>query len=679
MFATLVLEREPLHWSDLLGHDGVPGALETWLHIVGGFSAVAVVVWLIVSRFARRDVGKPTTPPWQRAAFRLAVLGMVVGYGLLAIFYLPVVLGAVTSWVEGQGKSRDAWSTVLVRRYCLLAGSGFALLAVSLPALADLALLRFRARRIWALARVSFKEALRSRVLWGFSAFLLVLLFASWFIPYKPEDQVRNYVRVIYWAMAPLLLIVAGLLAAFSIPTDVRSQTIHTIVTKPVQRFEIVLGRFLGYVVLMSLVLIFMTGVGLLYMLRQIDPEAETESLHARMPLYGNLQFRSRDLNFVGENVGREWEYRRYIAGGAGSSQRAIWIYNELPADLAARSEPVPFEFSFDIFRTLKGEEGKGVFCSFLFLGRHYDATRDTDYRQARDTARRLLSNTDRRALLKEVSKAVRGNEPSQAEVDAFVADTSPAAAENMIQRLLAEKFGIYEISSMEVVDYHTQAITVPAELFGGGAAAGQAATRTTGERPNALEVQVKCESGGQYLGMARYDFYLLAGDGSFAVNFVKGALGLWLRLCLVIGIAVALSTYLSGVIAALCTACLYGAGLVKDYVQSVVDKTNVGGGPMEALQRLITKKPIAAPLDSSPATDFARWVDVGYRFVLRIFTYLFPNVDSLDWTSYVSEGFNIAGGEMVLLHAVLLTGYLVPCALLAYYLIKSREIASSM
>src|SRR5207302_7365335 len=108
------------------------------------------------------------------------------------------------------------------------------------------------------------------RILWTFSAFLLVFLFASWFIDYKPEDQVRNYVRVVYWAMTPLMLLTAGLLAAFSIPADVRNQTIHTIVTKPVERFEIVVGRFLGFMFLMSLVLCVMTGVSLLYVFREI-------------------------------------------------------------------------------------------------------------------------------------------------------------------------------------------------------------------------------------------------------------------------------------------------------------------------------------------------------------------------------------------------------------------------
>src|SRR5262249_7798457 len=147
-----------------------------------------------------------------------------------------------------------------------------ALAAVLVPVLVNIPQLRWR--RIWALAKLSFKEALRRRVLWAFSLLLVVFLFASWFLPYKPEDQVRNYVRAVYWTMTPLLLVTAGLLAAFSIPADLRNQTMHTIVTKPVERFEIILGRFIGYTLLMTMVLAVMNLLSLVYVARGVDQEA---------------------------------------------------------------------------------------------------------------------------------------------------------------------------------------------------------------------------------------------------------------------------------------------------------------------------------------------------------------------------------------------------------------------
>src|SRR5262249_14060025 len=162
--------------------------------------------------------------------------------------------------------------------------------AVLLPMLRNLPALRLR--RIWALSRHSFKEALRRRVLIAFSAFLLVILFATWFMPNsgRPEDQLRGYVQVVVFPIALLLLLTALLHSAFSIPTDIRQQTIHTIVTKPVERFEVVLGRFLGFAGLMTVILFVMTGVSLLYVFRGIDPLAAEESLKARDPIYGQLR-----------------------------------------------------------------------------------------------------------------------------------------------------------------------------------------------------------------------------------------------------------------------------------------------------------------------------------------------------------------------------------------------------
>src|SRR5947209_4687924 len=191
-------------------------------------------------------------------------------------------------------------------------GGACALIAILLAPLADLFKLRWR--RIWAIALLSLKDAIRRKVLWAFLAMLLVFLFGSWFIDSKPENQVRSYVQVLYWVQTPLLLVTITWLAAFSIPTDIKNQTIHTILTKPVERFEIVLGRFIGYGLLMSAVLLVTNSLSLLYLFREIHPDAAYESLKARVPVYGELSFwegnqSGFETQRKGENVGREWEY----------------------------------------------------------------------------------------------------------------------------------------------------------------------------------------------------------------------------------------------------------------------------------------------------------------------------------------------------------------------------------
>jgi len=250
-----------------------------------------------------------------------------------------------------------------------------------------------RFRRIWALTVLSFKEAIRSRALYGFSALLLLFLFASWFIPSKPEHQVRNYVAVVSWSMTILLLVVAVVLSAFSIPNDVRQQTIHTITTKPVERFEIVLGRFLGFTALMTLVLLLMTTVSVVYVLRGVDREAADESLKARDPLYGFLHYENTGNEREGTNVGREWNYRSYITAVSRSKepQYAVWDFSSVPSSLVDR-KTVRCEFTFDIYRTTKGYENQGVTCEFQFQTANFDKRQRDKYNQER-TRRRAESN----------------------------------------------------------------------------------------------------------------------------------------------------------------------------------------------------------------------------------------------------------------------------------------------
>jgi hypothetical protein len=361
------------------------------------------------------------------------------------------------------------------------------------------------------------------------------------------------------------------------------------------------------------------------------------------VPVFGELVFRGGDPNFQGESVGREWDYRRYIAGGPNTSHRAIWVYSDetLPADLKNKSE-VPCEFSFDIFRTTKGEENKGVFCTFTFVSHQWGDS-------LRPGAEKLKAYQD----------ATRGLNLS----------AQPGDADWARLDRLAEDLGFYEFRSKEVVDYHTFDINVPGGLFR------NALSGTLPEGAPRLLVVVKCESRTQYLGVAKHDLYLLASDAGFAWNFVKGAFGLWLRLCLVISLAVACSTYLSGVISWLTTLFLFAAGFFQDFIRELAEGKNVGGGPAESLLRLTQNQNLTAPLPQSAATTAAEFTDKSFQWVFRRLLDIIPDVDRLNWSNYVAEGFNIDGADLVL-STLLVVGYLLPWAVLSYYLMKSREIA---
>jgi ABC-type transport system involved in multi-copper enzyme maturation permease subunit len=633
MFAALIRETDPLLLQDL------PVGLLTWLQVVGGFALAGATLWLAIGLPKMHPRDRAAIPRSRANLFALLLLLAVVGYVVGGVGFALAQNAPEGSWQARVGQS--------MIRYGFAGGGLCAILAAGMPFFLNVVCMRFR--RIFALAKLSFKEAIRRRVLYAFGLFLLLILFVSWFAPAKPEDQVRTYVTVMFWSMSILLLFVAVLMSAFSIPNDIKQQTIHTIVTKPVERFEVVLGRFLGFLALMTIVLVIMTTISLFMVRSGVTPEAAAESLKAREPLRGDLRFENTGNEKLGTNVGREWDYRSYITRPDANQppQTARWEFVTVPANLGAR-ERVLCEYTFDIYRTTKGKEGADVSCSFKFYTWRYRPDNDKLYRKEHGAVR-----------------------------DAQKEDA------------LAEKYGYYEINSLPVTDFHTQSFYLPGGLFRN--ASGSDPERDTEiremsqRRPPALVMRVTCDSATQYVGMARDDLYVRLDDPNkssekwlFSVNFFKAAFGLWLRLALIIGLAVIFSTYLSGVISLLVALLMYLGGISKDFIQEVAKGLNPGGGPLEAMVRMSRRELTGASMSESLATteQIVSASDQVYRVVLRPVLYMIPDVDRFDMTSFVAEGFNIPADQMFL-SALLLLGYLLPWAVLAYYLMKWREVAN--
>lgn len=629
MFGTFVLDHDPPQLADL------PGGIVIWLQAAGGFAALALVLWLLLGlpRLGARD--RAAVPGWMRSLFVLLTLATFLLYAVAGIG-LAAGLGQADPEAVALGKTPTGARVITL---ALTLAGACALLAISLPFLQNIGAMR--ARRIYALAKLSFKEAVRRRILYAFSALLLVFLFASWFIPSAPKDQVRTYVGVVFYAMSLLLLFTAALMSAFSIPADIKQQTVHTIVTKPVERFEIVAGRFLGFLALMTLVLIVMTAVSLLYVVRGVHPEAAADSLKAREPLYGELRFENTDNDRQATNVGREWDYRSYITRNSPTApQTARWDYEAVPAVVGTRDR-VRCEYTFDIYRTTKGTEGRAITVTFRFYTSAYQAGNEEAFRRERDTA-------------------------------------TPERLDKM-----AEELGYFEVQSAPVVDYNTLAFTVPGGLFRGARATEAAAAG--GQKRFPLQVRVVPDDGTQYVGMAKYDFYVRLDNPEgpeqlyFAWNFFKGGFGLWLQIALVIAVAVVLSTYLNGVISLLVTLLLLFGGANRDFIESVALGKNVGGGPAEAMSRMIKRELTGPRMDESTSAGdkIVSVSDAAFRLVMRGVLFAIPDVKRLDTTNYVAEGFNIPPGQM-LMDFLLLCAYLYPLSLLAFYLLRWREVAST-
>lgn len=672
--SALVLDREPLTWADL------PGAILLWVQNTGAVAAFGLAIWTLAQTLRRRSIlGTPGVRPASASGtlstvFVVGTLLCVGGY-LLVLFMgvgFMLGLGFLGGWLpSGSLHTRTVGDNVLS------ASGALALTLVLAPMLYNLAR-GLRWERVWALARLSLKEAIRKRVVAIFFAIALVFLFADWFITYKPEDQLRNYVRVVYWSMAPLFLITAALLGSFSIPADIKNQSIHTIVTKPVEKFEIVLGRFLGFALLLTACQAIVAVLSLGYLLRGVNDEAARESGTARVPVFGQLSFIGTKSANRADSVGREWDYRQYISGPSKSNpdakrQYAVWSYAELPSGLGDATSPIRFEYTFDVFRLSKGKENEDIPCTFTFV----DGSVPTDDVEAR--LREIGRERDKRqqAARQDYDRAKSRAKSQEAFKQAEEAFTRRRAE---IEAELMREYRVYQQSGVPVTDYHTQFVQVPAAFF---AALQQGAAPPPGEgrtAPPALRALVGVDYGAesQMLGVAPRDFYLLAAEGFFWVNFLKGVIGMWCTTMLVLGVALSCSTYLSGVISLLATLVILGFGMWTEFLQQVALRRVTGGGVFEAVYRLSTRTNPNAHLADSPTTSILRLGDEFFSWWIGRIINLLPDINRHDLHPYVANGFDIAWGQVLLVDNLLpLIGYLLPWFVLAYFLLRYREIAN--
>lgn len=218
-------------------------------------------------------------------------------------------------------------------------------------------------RRIWALTRLTFMEAYRRKALAVFVVFGLLFMFAGWFMGDTNEikpDQVKVYISFVLTSISWLTLPVVLILCCFGIPEDIRLRSIHTVVTKPARRVEIVLGRMIGISMIGWLVLAVMGVVGHIWIVRQIPQESQA-LLNCRVPVYGGMQFLDREGNrgVQGINVGDIWGFRSYIEGA--TKARAQWVFPNFDETML-HDDTLNLENSFSAFRSYKGDMTRPLF-----------------------------------------------------------------------------------------------------------------------------------------------------------------------------------------------------------------------------------------------------------------------------------------------------------------------------
>lgn len=258
-------------------------------------------------------------------------------------------------------------------------------------------------RRIFAVALLTFREAVRRKALLVFVVFAVLFMFASWFLTGnsdRPEQDIEVYVGFVFTTISWLVLLVGGVLSCFGLPEDIRLRSLHTVVTKPVRRNEIVIGRMMGFGGVCTLILVLMGIIGQIWIVRQ----SQGLTLSCRVPIYGVLKFLDRTgaETSKGLNVGDIVETRGFIEGG---TKGAAVFQFRLPK---SQPELLRFESRFEAFRTHKGSMDRTIQARYVLSNEEkglrvpLEKFNVAEFSQNERDVERKISYTNEKTLKKE-------------------------------------------------------------------------------------------------------------------------------------------------------------------------------------------------------------------------------------------------------------------------------------
>jgi hypothetical protein len=595
-----------------------------------------------------------------------------------------------------------------------------------------------RARRLYSIARLSIYEA--NRRMWApwvvIVVFGLVLAFTHWFLqPPRPAEMGRLFVSTLTLLCSMLVTAMVTILTPLSLPTDIQQQTIYTVVSKPVRRLELVWGRMIGYMTIVTLLTIFFGLVSLAYLWRtvggtirsteqaaikarnenrprdfaQLNTEAEQlrSRMQARVPVKGSLSFLdSRGTpHAMGIDVGQEQsmkEPRSHIEGATPAT--AIWSFGIVPDPFAPPTRPVLLNRKIPVDDFLPSDTVEGKLNRLFEL--QYQINAEERQKNQPDTAASRLTqlessiarnksevervradyeNLKKRAddLEAQAAQAEQGGDAARArnlrdQSRNLHAEPITVEMSFNVYRTTKGKVGQPVLAEMQVTNPRTGADYVnifPIKEY---------YTNKQVIRPDLLagslgdlKIEIRCISPTQYLGMAESDLYLLSSSGNFGFNYAKGLFGVWLQAMVLTAIGVFAGTFLSWPVALLTTIAFFVAGQIAfGFLVDFTRQAILGGGPFESLIRLLTHDNQMSELAPTAGVIIAKTIDSLIMPVMSMLVYVVPNFQALDVSNTVADGFAVSWNTIIG-NTLMALAYALPFSIVGYFILKNREVAA--
>ncbi|MCA9172070.1 MAG: hypothetical protein KDB23_30595, partial [Planctomycetales bacterium] len=483
-------------------------------------------------------------------------------------------------------------------------------------------------------------------------------------------------------------------LSCFSLPNEIKSRTIYTIVTKPVRPTEMMLGRIFGFTAVGTLLLVPMGIASYFFVTRgidhshevaeieelpdggykgvtsfdrnhshefTIDPEGNglTEfdrghrhvvyksgddfvvgppegALRARVPRYGEVTF----LNRAGEvaagiDVGNEHRDDGY--GSAGISRF-------LGATIGAR-------------RIEHGYIEGGTLCAAIIK---FDGVTESSFPEGLPLELRLrVFRTFKADIVTPIRGTITVRNPDNPAVE-------------------SEPFPFF--TKEYIVDEHALPLTMKGT--DGSTSRELSLFKDLVNDKQQVEVVIRCLDRGQYLGLTKGDVYLRPAESSFWWNMTKAYITIWLQMVIVIAFGVMFSTMLSGPVAMIATAVVVVLGFSAESVYDTryyLDRgETMGGGPIEALIKTVRQDPYTMELDLQEVPlKIVKGADAVIVYSLDAIVTALPNLPKMVGASeYVASGFDIYG-SLLARHIVATLSYVILAFFVGYFFLKTREIAA--
>jgi len=115
---------------------------------------------------------------------------------------------------------------------------------------------------IWRIAKITVAEARRRRVIQAVVVLVVLILLSMTFFSYlSPAEQSRMLISGGLAAITVFGILLAIFVAAFLIPQEIENRTVYAVLAKPVRRFEFVLGKYVGALIILGVIIAVMTAV----------------------------------------------------------------------------------------------------------------------------------------------------------------------------------------------------------------------------------------------------------------------------------------------------------------------------------------------------------------------------------------------------------------------------------